>query len=187
MSDLRKYITIIEAAQDKVRDDLTPPEFEDGDEDHYAARDETGFFGAQAAGAILMARTTGRIMLVLRSKDVEEPFTWGNCGGAMHAHEKPEAKARTEIQQETGYTGRVELVPLYVFRKPTSRGEFRYYNFLGIVEDEFEPHLGWEADDHEWCEFGDWPHPLHFGIEGILRDAASVETIKREITKAKSA
>lgn len=152
----------------------TPPEHEDGDEAHYDALKQTGFFGAQAAGCIAMARTTGRILVVLRSAGVEQPYTWGNVGGAHHADEQPAEAAERELYEETGYHGRCEMVPLMVFTK----GTFRYCNFLALVDDEFVPVLGWEADDYKWVEFGHWPQPLHFGLQALFNDARSVAVIK---------
>jgi hypothetical protein len=66
------------------------------------------------------------------------------------------------------------MIPLLVF----ASGSFRYYNFLAIVEDEFVPSLGWEADDFRWCTFGEWPSPLHFGMVSLFNDPQSVKTIK---------
>lgn len=177
---MRRFIDIIREAE--VRD-MSPEKYEAGDADHYVARDETGFFGRQAAGAIVMAKSTGRLLFMLRSDEVEEPGTWGNCGGAFHIErETPEKAALREVRQETGWTGAIDLVPLYVFKK----GSFRYFNFLATVEEEFAPHLGWEADGHEWRAFGDWPQPLHFGLQALFRDTDSVETIQAAINSALS-
>jgi 8-oxo-dGTP pyrophosphatase MutT (NUDIX family) len=164
---MRRLIDLI------VEGSHTPPTYEDGDEAHYDALNKTGFFGAQGAGCIAMARTTGRVMLVLRSAAVEQPFTWGNCGGAHHASERPLDAARRELTEETGYTGAVQMVPLYVFKKDS----FRYCNFLALVDDEFTPCLGWEADDFTWVELGKWPDPLHFGLQALFSDTRSMNLL----------
>lgn len=177
MSDMRKLIDMINEAT--VDADSAPPTYEDGDKDFYDTMEKTGFFGDQAAGAILLAKKTGRILLVLRSAKVLQPHTWGNVGGAHHADENPVDAAKREAHEETGYNGSMSLIPLLVFRKGN---DFVYRNFLAVVEDEFVPNLGWEATDHRWCDFGDWPQPLHFGMEGLFDDAASVATIKKYIT-----
>lgn len=164
---MRNFINIVENAH-------TPPERELGDEPHYDALAQTGFFGAQGAGCVFVSRTTGRIMLVLRSASVEQPFTWGNCGGAHHTEESPIEAARREAFEETGFSGALELKPALVFQS----GTFRYSNFIAVVEEEFIPDLGWEADDYVWCTLSDLPHPLHFGIEALLADHASVSILK---------
>lgn len=169
---MRKYMDLINEAE--IDPSATPPEREEKDKEHYDALNKTGFFGSQAAGCVLMAKSTGRIMLVLRSQGVLEPHTWGNLGGAHAADERPIDAAKREAYEETGYTGSVTMIPLMVFKK----GNFRYSNFLGIVDEEFEPHLGWEADDHVWVSLGRFPRPLHFGMESLFADDASIRTLR---------
>lgn len=167
MSDLRKLINLIEG-------DHTPPQYERDDEEHYDALEQTGFFGAQAAGCVPISKTTGRLMIVLRSKDVEEPYTWGNIGGAHKAEEPARTAAMRELHEETGYAGSMSMVPLYRFQQ----GTFVYQNFLALVDDEFVPDLGWEADDHRWVDVHDWPQPLHFGLRALFNDAESMKVIQ---------
>lgn len=151
-----------------------PPEYDPEDDEHYDALEQTGFFGAQAAGCVFFARSTKRFLLMHRSQAVLEPGTWGNCGGAHKAQEAPLAAATREGREETGYAGEMSMMPLLVF----SKGDFRYSNFLAIVEDEFEPDLGWEAVGYEWVGFGEWPEPLHFGMKALFSDPGSVQKIK---------
>lgn len=169
---MRKFMDILNEAI--IDTNATPSQREAGDDAHYDARRKTGFFGAQAAGCILMAKTTGRIMLVLRSAEVDQPHTYGNLGGAHHSDERPIDAASREAHEETGYTGKVQMIPLMVFTKDA----FRYSNFLGIVDEEFEPHLGWEADKAVWVELGHFPSPLHFGMKALFADAKSMNVIK---------
>lgn len=171
---MRKFIDLLNEASLDVDPNAAPAEYEAEDAEHYDALKKTGFFGEQAAGSILMAKSTGRIMLVFRSAKVLEPYTWGNLGGAHSSDERPIDAARREIHEETGYTGEIKMVPLFVFRN----GSFRYSNFLGIIDDEFEPHLGWEADKHVWTRVGHWPSPLHFGMESLFGDAESLKVIR---------
>ena len=137
----------------------------ESDYDHGHALATTGFWGAQGAGAIVMARTTKRFLLPFRSGSVEQPHTWGVWGGAIDRDEDPEDAARREVEEEAGYSGHVEMHPLVVFQK----GTFKYHNFLAVVDDEFEPRLNWESEDAEWFTFGDWPSPLHFGLSYLLQ------------------
>jgi 8-oxo-dGTP pyrophosphatase MutT (NUDIX family) len=148
--------------------------------EHWKALDRTGFYGAQGAGCIVLARDTGRLLLGLRSQGCEQPGTWNGFGGAIDSGEDPAEAVRREVVEELGYHGSLKLIPLYVFRK----GTFRYSNFLAIVDHEFHPRLNWEHDDAEWFEWGDWPHPLHFGISAVLNDPKSVAIIEDEIAKA---
>ena len=68
------------------------------------------------------------------------------------------------------------MVPLYVFKHSSG---FTYYNFLAIVESEFEPMLDWETQGFKWVEFGDWPSPMHPGLEKLLADPSSMEALKK--------
>jgi 8-oxo-dGTP pyrophosphatase MutT (NUDIX family) len=152
--------------------DQTPVEHDPADDPHREALDETGFFGRQAAGALILAASTGRIMTVLRSKDVLEPFTWGGNGGAHFIEEKPEDAALREVREETGWNGStsdISIIPAYVFKS----GTFVYRNFIAVVPDEYTPLLGWEATEHRWSSPDQVPDPLHFGIKALLADPES--------------
>lgn len=167
-------MNIISEADDLIDYSSAPPRKEAGDEKHYAARDRTGFFGEQGAGCLFMAKSTGRVLIVFRSIEVDQEFTWGNCGGAYDSDkERPVEAARREAYQETGYKGSSKIIPLFVFRKD----DFRYHNYLAVVDDEFSPNTGWEATQHVWRDIGDWPNPLHFGLEALFGDEEAMATI----------
>lgn len=169
----------------------TTPGFYDGtpavdaDEEHVKALEETGFWGRAGAGSIVMARDTGRLLLPLRSEEVLEPHTWGTWGGAIDPQENPEAAARRELEEEAGFTGEVEMIPLLVFESRNSAGQvcFQYHNFLAIVDKEFEPQLNWEAQDSRWVEPTKIPKPLHPGLKALFDDHASVGIIQAERAK----
>ena len=152
----------------------TPLPDDPDDAEHWDALDKTGFFGNQGAGCIPMSRKTGKIMLVLRSASVEQPHTWGGVGGAHKAEERPVDAAQRELHEETGYSGPKQMIPLFVFQS----GSFRYCNFLALVEDEFVPDLGWEADDYKWVTLDDLPSPIHFGLEAVFNDAQSRKVLQ---------
>jgi|ERR1035437_111105 8-oxo-dGTP pyrophosphatase MutT (NUDIX family) len=146
---------------------------------HFDALHKTGFYGAQGAGLIFLAQSTGRFLLAERStkpppRNVEQPGTFGVWGGAIDSNEDPKTAAIREAEEECGYNGQIKMIPLFVFRKDT----FRYSNFLGVIPDEFTPRLNWESESYKWCEFGNWPKPLHFGVMAILNDPNSVQIMK---------
>lgn len=158
--------------------------FMEGGDDHLHARAmaQTGFWGAQGAGCIFMAKDTGRFLIAHRSAHVEQPGTWGTWGGAIDQGESPEAAAQREAEEEAGHTGDVKLIPLFVFEaKKQEKVVFRYSNFLAIVPTEFEPHLNWESQGFRWCQFGKWPTPLHFGLKAVLDDPHSVHAMQQAI------
>lgn len=146
----------------------------ENDEEHAQTLQKTGFWGKQGAGAIIVAKDTGRILLPHRSYAVLEPNTWGTWGGAIDSDEDPATAAKREVEEEAGYTGNAKMIPLAVFSKDT----FRYHNFLAIVDNEFEPDLNWETQGYEWVEFGDWPSPLHPGLKWLIaNDGNKIESI----------
>lgn len=154
----------------------------ENDSAHSETMGRTGFWGAQGAGCILLAKDSGRLLLMKRSAYVNEPHTWGNIGGAIDEMEDPKEAAKREVQEESGYSGSIEMIPLFVFRK----SNFTYYNFLGLIETEFQPTINWESEGFEWCELGNWPSPLHFGVQSLFQDAESIQTIKETIEQQKS-
>jgi 8-oxo-dGTP pyrophosphatase MutT (NUDIX family) len=143
--------------------------------DHMRALGNTGFWGRAGAGCVVLAQDTGRILIAHRSAHVEQPHTWGGWGGAIDSGEDPAKAAVREVKEEAGYRGEiVGIQPLFVFEK----NDFRYSNFLVVVPEEFTPVLNWESQGYQWVEFGKWPQPLHFGLQALFGDAASVRTIK---------
>jgi len=149
----------------------------DADEVHQDALKKTGFWGKAGAGAIIIARSTGRLLLPKRSSEVLEPNTWGVWGGAIDPTEDPKEAARREIAEECGYTGNIELLPLYLYKD--SNSGFRYFNFLGVVDKEFKPRLDWENSTSGWFNLRKLPTPLHFGLLAVLRDSNSLNTIQK--------
>lgn len=149
--------------------------------------DETGrvFFGERgAAGCLVLSQKTGRLMLGLRSENVQEPSTWGTWGGAIEEGSNPQRTAFDELFEETGYDGRIRLEPLNVFT--SSDGAFSYHNYLAIVEDEYAPWESHEADGYQWFELGEWPQPAHFGMDHVLADPDVVSKITDFVRRAKA-
>ena len=129
-----------------------------------------GFWGTEGAGALLVARGTGRVFLVLRSAKVRNPGTWGLPGGALDEGESPRQGAARELMEEVGYTGRLDLRSGHIFTAP----DFTYHNFVGLVGDEFEPVLNWESDDAGWFDLDALPGPLHFGVHEFMQHSAGL-------------
>ena len=126
------------------------------------------FWGTQGAGVLPIAESTGRILVALRSPHVNEPNTYGVWGGAIDPGEDPKRAAMRELQEEAGYRGKVKLVPAHVYTSPG--GDFKYFNFLGVIEEEFKPRMDWETQDYEWVTFDELLdiRPKHFGLEELV-------------------
>lgn len=147
---------------------------------------EQYFWGNEASGVLVIARNTGKILIGLRSKDVLEPYTWGNFGGAIGLDDmgnseeilSPQENAIKEMSEEIGYHGEMELVPAYLFKK----GNFKYHNYLGIVPKEFKVNssdLNWEVDQVQWLTLNELVelNQKHFGLQSLLDN--SMELIQQ--------
>jgi 8-oxo-dGTP pyrophosphatase MutT (NUDIX family) len=88
----------------------------ENDADHAETLSKTGFWGKQGAGNIVVARSTGNILLPHRSRSVQEPNTWGVWGGAIDQDENPAEAAKRELQEEAGYSGNINIIPFSVFQ-----------------------------------------------------------------------
>lgn len=158
--------------------------FKQLNEDHSVYTNDV-FWGTVGAGTLLISRKTKRILIGLRSKYVNEPHTWSNFGGQLDdmITNDPKQGCLTELEEETGYTGKIELIDAYIFEKKDDDGKniFTYYNYIGIVDDEFEPILNWENSDYKWVTFDELlkVSPKHFGLEGLMEN--SKELIKKYI------
>jgi 8-oxo-dGTP pyrophosphatase MutT (NUDIX family) len=154
------------------------------DSDHAQALRQTGFWGKQGAGALILAKSTGKILVPFRSAYVLQPNNWGVWGGAIDPGEDPKEAAKREMKEEVGYRGfDIIMIPLYIFHDQKSG--FKYYNFLAVVDDEFTPNLNWETEKFQWIEFDKIGQltPLHFGLKALLQHSGNV--IRRVISKVK--
>jgi 8-oxo-dGTP pyrophosphatase MutT (NUDIX family) len=137
--------------------------------------DETGFWGRRGAGCIVFARDTGRILLQKRSGDVLQPHTWGVWGGAIDGDRTPQKSALLELREESGFQGDATMVFLVDYVDEETG--FRYSNYMAVVDEEFAPVLNWEGEDFGWFDVGDWPEPLHFGLEFLLENVSLAQEV----------
>lgn len=147
-------------------------------EDYSNDKNES-FWGNIGAGILPISKKTGRILLAYRSGEVNEPYTWGTFGGRIDDpdNETPEEAARRELYEESGHEKIIKMIPAYIYKSPS--GGFKYYNFIGIIEKEFEPILDWETDDWKWVNIQELQtiRPKHFGLEALVKN--SLDLIKK--------
>ena len=116
-----------------------------------------------AAGIIFFSKKTKKFLLLLRSSKLTQGNTWSSVGGKLENNENARDAAKREAEEEIGFDGQVNLKLLYVLKrnfidyktkKPTI---FKYYTFIGYVNDEFKPNFnsshGWENTDYKWLTF----------------------------------
>ncbi len=129
------------------------------------------FWGKAGAGVLVICTTTNRMLIGLRSEDVEESGTLGIFGGKVDDRESDfEKVALRELYEETRYNGKIKMIPAYVYKTTSGKIKFEYHNFIGLVEEEFEPILDWENEDAYWMTYQDALNQpnLHFGLEKLL-------------------
>lgn len=138
--------------------------------EHWTDDFNGSFWGKAGAGVLVICTKTNRMLLGLRSENVEEPGTLGIFGGKVDDREKNfEKVALRELYEETGYDGNIKMIPAYVY-KTTGKIKFEYHNFIGLVEEEFKPILDWENEDAFWMTYEEALNQpnLHFGLEKLL-------------------
>ena len=137
----------------------------------------TEFWGKEAGGVLVYCSTTNRYLILLRSDWVLEPNTWGIISGKLDEGENVKEAVLRESEEETGHKLGT-LIPSFIFEKEN----FKFYNFVSIIDEEFEPNLNWENSDYKWVELNDMPENLHFGLKLLLEK----ENIENLIEKNKN-
>ncbi|MFT3815207.1 MAG: hypothetical protein QM740_17800 [Acidovorax sp.] len=122
-----------------------------------------------------MSAKTGRFLLTPRSGDVVAAGKWGTFSGAIEAGSNARRTATDKLFKITGYEDQLRLEELCHLRTPGAI--IPHQTFLAIVEDEFKPWQSHEVKGAQWFNFGEWPEPLDLGLQYILSDEESLETI----------
>lgn len=150
----------------------------------YHNKSSEDFWGNVGGGLICISINSGRILLPYRSKYVNEPSCFGTWGGKIDEEDGEvqsdiEDVVKREFTEEAGYSGDIQLIPAYIFETPNK--SFKYYNFIGLVDEEFTPELDWETESFKWVTFDEMMkiEPKHFGLQGLLKDLKSMQIIKK--------
>ena len=148
-----------------------------GTGEHAISTDETGkFWGNTGAGGLFYCTKTNRFLVSHRSAIVNEPHTWGTWGGAIDDDETPVEAVKREVTEETKFKGKYKLVPSFIFKS----SNFRYHNFIIIVNKEFIPTLQWESKGYAWLKIDEFPKgdDLHPGLRAWLPYLKNEKTVK---------
>jgi 8-oxo-dGTP pyrophosphatase MutT (NUDIX family) len=124
--------------------------------------------GRDAAGVLVVAESTGRVLLALRSSSVRNPGTWAVFGGGIDHGESPEEAASRELNEEAQLDYDERDFELIHERDKGSEGV--YFTFMIVVPKEVRVRLNDESDDSGWFDLGDLPEPLHPGAEALFDD-----------------
>lgn len=104
----------------------------------------------RAAGIVLLAASTGRILLAQRAVWINpnQGEVWAGWGGHAKPGETPSQTAVRELQEETQYDGPITLFKASLYHRPDTN--FAYQNFIGVIPEEFDPQLDLETEDAMW-------------------------------------
>ncbi len=150
----------------------------------------TTYYGKGGAGLLLTCKEDGTVLMLKRSRHVEQPMTWGIPGGALS---KGEGWHRREDIEQSGFSdddfleaafreadeelfsrggtsldkNKMTLIGETDFRD----GGFVYKTFVYDIPLEEKKrisagfHLNWENDRAKWYSLSNLPQNLHFGVK----------------------
>lgn len=128
------------------------------------------------SGGLFLAKDTKRFLFLLRNQG-KTAGTWGLVGGKKEPTDNTLFDALTrEIQEEVGKTPAIKkVIPLELF---TSNDQnFQYNTYVLLVDKEFIPVLNEEHSGYAWCNYENFPKPLHQGV----RNSFTNKIIKAKI------
>ena len=138
----------------------------------------------KASGACIIAKDTKRILFQQRSIESSYPRSWGFWGGKVEPNENVSQAVLRELEEELGPHIRDSIVKIYPMDQYHSRdGEFSYYTFIVIVENEFIPNLNDETGGYCWVNYKYLPKPLHPGARRTLFKKNKLKLVKEIISK----
>ena len=170
----KKYFQMIggELTSYYKQDEIVMPSiYKDGGE----SDEPTNFWGSEAGGVLVYCSTTDRYLILLRSDNVLEPNTWGIISGKLDDDEtNVEDAVLREAEEETGYK-LGNLIPSFIFEKTN----FKFHNFVSIINEEFTPELNWENSHYKWVKLNEMPDNLHFGLKLLLQKEDLPKLVKK--------
>lgn len=119
-----------------------------------------------AVGAGVMLIDPARhVLFVRRSNKVDHPGSWCFPGGGLEAGETPAECAARETREETGHDCALDQMRTLDQRQLPGGPDYTTYCELC---DQFRPKLTDEHTAFAWVPWGDWPQPLHPGVQATL-------------------
>ena len=116
------------------------------------------------SGGMFLAKDTRRFLFLLRTQG-KTAGTWGLVGGKKEPTDNTAYDALTrEIQEEVGKTPTIKkIIPLELF--VSNDQHFQYNTYVLLVDREFTPTLNEEHSGYAWCDYENYPKPLHQGVK----------------------
>lgn len=116
------------------------------------------------SGGLFLSADTKRFLFLLRAQG-KTAGTWGFVGGKKEPCDvTPVDVLKREIAEEIQTTPTIKkIVPLELFE--SNDQHFQYNTYVLIVKNEFIPILNEEHVGYAWCNYNNWPKPLHVGVK----------------------
>ena len=127
------------------------------------------------SGALFYSLNSNRFLFLHRSGH-KQKNVWGLVGGTNEGKETPWEGLRREIVEEIGDVEITKTIPLETFVSNDER--FLFHTYLCIVREEFIPKLNNEHDGYAWVSFGNWPKPLHYGLQNTLNKRVNLSKLE---------
>ena len=130
-----------------------------------------------ACGAIFLSKKTGRVLLNLRAPYKSHNLCWSLWGGMKVDGETPKDCLLRELSEEMGFVPDIDKIYPYDIYESNDKS-FRYYSYICVVDDEFNPILNEESVGYCWTKLGIWPVPMHQGAKVTLCNKKSLSKLK---------
>lgn len=121
------------------------------------------------SGGLFLSKKTQRFLLLQRTQG-KTAGTWGIVGGKKEPTDStPFDALKREIEEEIGLIPKIlKAIPLELFVSQDQN--FQYNTYVLLVEEEFIPQLNEEHSGYAWCNYGNWPKPLHQALKQSLNN-----------------
>lgn len=127
------------------------------------------------SGALFYTLKSNRFLFLHRANGKRNNL-WGLVGGTNEGVETPFEGLVREIEEEIGTVDIKKTIPLETFISSDSK--FKFHTYLCVVKEEFIPNLNDEHNGYAWVSFGNWPKPLHFGLQNTLNKKININKLK---------
>ena len=119
------------------------------------------------SGGLILSKKTKRFLLLKRTQEKTQG-QWGLVGGKKEDYDFNTIDTLTrEIKEELGLVPNIEkIIPLDSYNNK----DFNYGTYIILVKNEFIPILNQEHSSYAWCQYKNWPSPLHKGLKFSLNN-----------------
>lgn len=124
-----------------------------------------------AAGTILLAEDTGRVLVRQCAVGGGERLEWSTWSADVPAGQSPLQVAIDTIAACCAYGGDLALSRLTPYSEACG---FIQHNYVAVVPREFEPRIGNDCLGYQWCDVDRLPQPLS-PVLAHLRDTSGAD------------